>query len=838
MVTPNASQSLQAWAKDQIEAFDQVRPRYGKYAETLEKILRQAVKKYAPLAIVQVRTKTIASFAGKIQRKRAQYRDPIHQFTDLCGARIITSTADEVRALCNFIETHFDIDWENSIDASQRYKPTEFGYRSVHYIVQCCPGVFSPELPAEVFPDLTTHCPMKAEIQVRTFLEHAWADFSHERTYKSAFTIPDKWQRELASLAAILEDVDLSFSRLHTGMKAYATQYESYLTPEKMRDELQQLELVRTYDPENVQLVRRIARLAVALGDCQKAIDVLSAHPASGSAGIQQDLGTALCQQHKPGSPDYQQGQRYLEQASAPPHTNAHVLTVLAGTWRRLHEQQADPAHEQKAREYYRQAFEQDPTDPYPLGHYLFYEIADRKDLLPVSLLRPVIQAAMQRCREQIEVGMNLPWAFYDLGRFYLVLDQPYDSLAAYAKAVQLTPSDWIFKTILHSLDQLSSVKSQLSGYEWIRRWLLVGRAARFPSPEANNELAKLATPQPQRPFTESEPVIIVAGGCDPRVEMQMQGYAELLQQAFKGFQGILIGGGTTAGISGLVGQLQECYPESLYTIAYLPQQLPVDGVRDERYRELRETEGDGFTALQPLQGWIDLLAAGIRPDQVKLFGINGGTVAAAEFRLALALGACVAVLEGSGREAARLLPDENWGTSDRLLHLPADPMLVTAFVGSGGNRLTVEKREQLGQAIHDNFRQIRVTPSADPSMAEWPDLREDLKESNRQQADHIFEKLRQIGCSVFPVRDRPVARMTFTDQEIEQMAEMEHARWVVERLRNGWTLGERDVARKISPYLVPWEALSEEVKEWDRDPVRKIPEFLAKVGLEIRRLS
>jgi len=282
MATPDSSQSLQAWAKDQIDAFVEVRPRYETYATALENILRQAIKQYAPLAIVQVRTKTIASFAGKIQRQRAQYRDPIHQFTDLCGARIITSTADEVRALCNFIETHFDIDWENSIDASQRYKPTEFGYRSVHYIVQCRPGVFSPELPSELFPYPTNNYPMKAEIQVRTFLEHAWADFSHERTYKSAFTIPVKWQRELASLAAILEDVDLSFSRLQIGLKVYATQYESYLTPEKMRDELEQLELVRVYDPQNVQRARRIARLAMALGDCQKAIDVLSGYVDSG----------------------------------------------------------------------------------------------------------------------------------------------------------------------------------------------------------------------------------------------------------------------------------------------------------------------------------------------------------------------------------------------------------------------------------------------------------------------------------------------------------------------------------------------------------------------------
>lgn len=68
-------------------------------------------------------------------------------------------------------------------------------------------------------------------------------------------------------------------------------------------------------------------------------------------------------------------------------------------------------------------------------------------------------------------------------------------------------------------------------------------------------------------------------------------------------------------------------------------------------------------------------------------------------------------------------------------------------------------------------------------------------------------------------------------------MAEMEHARWNVERLLDGWKRGEKiDVLNKVSPHLVGWADLPEDVKEWDRKTVRKIPEYLAKVGLEVRR--
>ena len=80
---------------------------------------------------------------------------------------------------------------------------------------------------------------------------------------------------------------------------------------------------------------------------------------------------------------------------------------------------------------------------------------------------------------------------------------------------------------------------------------------------------------------------------------------------------------------------------------------------------------------------------------------------------------------------------------------------------------------------------------------------------------------------------------MTFTEDEVEILAEMEHQRWNSDRLLDGWVLGEKkDVEKKTSPYLVPWSELTHDVKEQDRQMVRNIPELLAKVGLEIHRQS
>jgi hypothetical protein len=58
-------------------------------------------------------------------------------------------------------------------------------------------------------------------------------------------------------------------------------------------------------------------------------------------------------------------------------------------------------------------------------------------------------------------------------------------------------------------------------------------------------------------------------------------------------------------------------------------------------------------------------------------------------------------------------------------------------------------------------------------------------------------------------------------------LARMEHARWNAERFLAGWSLGAKDVKLKRSPYLVPYDQLPDEVKAWDRDAVKNIPDLL-----------
>lgn len=147
--------------------------------------------------------------------------------------------------------------------------------------------------------------------------------------------------------------------------------------------------------------------------------------------------------------------------------------------------------------------------------------------------------------------------------------------------------------------------------------------------------------------------------------------------------------------------------------------------------------------------------------------------------------------------------------------------------------------REVMARAIHEEylFNEKNSTDDHTKNMSNvpWEELPENLKESNRQQADHIGIKLKTLGYGIALLTDWDAEFFKFKPREVEMMTEIEHKRWVEERQSDGWKFGStKDLKEKISPDLIPWEQLSEKTKDKDRGPIRKIPEILARSGFQI----
>lgn len=78
------------------------------------------------------------------------------------------------------------------------------------------------------------------------------------------------------------------------------------------------------------------------------------------------------------------------------------------------------------------------------------------------------------------------------------------------------------------------------------------------------------------------------------------------------------------------------------------------------------------------------------------------------------------------------------------------------------------ERNEAYARAAHEDFVRRRLadssrTPGSDSALNDWSRLQEDLRESNRQQADHAAIKLRAIGCEIVGAADPREAVRVFS---------------------------------------------------------------------------
>jgi len=149
-----------------------------------------------------------------------------------------------------------------------------------------------------------------------------------------------------------------------------------------------------------------------------------------------------------------------------------------------------------------------------------------------------------------------------------------------------------------------------------------------------------------------------------------------------------------------------------------------------------------------------------------------------------------------------------------------------------------------LARAIHtaylDDESKKSPPPQPSPTLRPWEELSEHYKNSNREQAKHIAWKLAAVGCrKVRKEQCRGESVNQFTDDEIEILAKMEHLRWCAEKWLDGWQKGpSKDPDQRTHPNLVPWEELSEDDRNKDRDPIRNIPSLVERSGCVIERIT
>lgn len=159
------------------------------------------------------RTKNVLSYERKARDPK--YSDPEKEIFDMSGIRIILFTLKDTQKTWEVIQKSFKLIPEQTVDKSSELGVDRMGYRSIH-----CVGLFDDSRAG--LPEYLLFKDMCFEIQVRTILQHAWAEFEHDRNYKFRGVLPDEIKRRLSILAGMLELTDNEFEKISEDIDMYA----------------------------------------------------------------------------------------------------------------------------------------------------------------------------------------------------------------------------------------------------------------------------------------------------------------------------------------------------------------------------------------------------------------------------------------------------------------------------------------------------------------------------------------------------------------------------------------------------------------------------------------
>ena len=161
------------------------------------------------------RTKSVASFATKAAREqggRLLFTEPLAEITDQIGVRVITYLHSDVAAVADLLGDQFSVLDDRDM-GQETAREGRFGYASRHLLI-------APDAP--VAPGYDALGGQRAQVQVRTVLQHAWAEFEHAIRYKG--TIPEEHvpdlDRRFTLAAGLLELADREFSMIRDRLQA------------------------------------------------------------------------------------------------------------------------------------------------------------------------------------------------------------------------------------------------------------------------------------------------------------------------------------------------------------------------------------------------------------------------------------------------------------------------------------------------------------------------------------------------------------------------------------------------------------------------------------------
>lgn len=169
----------------------------------------------------QHRTKTVDSIIEKAYYRGKNYADPYVQITDKVGTRFVVLLLEDVEWLKQIVEQcpKWSASLDRDFEKERLDNPTLFEYQSVHFVVRPIRGSGGNEYPPE----------MACEIQIRTLMQHAFSELTHDTLYKSEVIASPEVRREVAKSMALIETTDNLFSGVSMKLREASSKSDEWV---------------------------------------------------------------------------------------------------------------------------------------------------------------------------------------------------------------------------------------------------------------------------------------------------------------------------------------------------------------------------------------------------------------------------------------------------------------------------------------------------------------------------------------------------------------------------------------------------------------------------------
>ena len=206
----NEQEILERWETD--------KPLYRAWSKLIaQEIERRLIPVIAPIHLdyflkipMVPRLKGDSSLIDKALYRNKPYKNPYGDITDKVGMRYVVLLTTHINTFCSIIESvECEPFWyqtkDKDYEEERLAKPLEFSYQSVHYILRSKAGL---SIDGQNIPE-----GLACEVQIRTLLQHAHSELTHDTLYKPKTIAKPSVKRTVAKSMALIEATDEFFEQ-------------------------------------------------------------------------------------------------------------------------------------------------------------------------------------------------------------------------------------------------------------------------------------------------------------------------------------------------------------------------------------------------------------------------------------------------------------------------------------------------------------------------------------------------------------------------------------------------------------------------------------------------